>query len=261
MTPDCSESLVGRPDEKLHAARCCRPALDKQLEGLTHLPKFLMGTASVAAFTKVVKGGLSFMRGFVRDEIKAIASFEPFYAYFRNPYSWAVFDGDLRRFSRLIAGTLEEGPRRLDTSPTAESLRKLVEGSDGFVAVDIETAPIGQDKPWTGKSPTQAALRSIGFGTETEALSFMWSDADSALQLESASVLRDPNITKVFHNGPFFDITVLERYGMTVVNWEDTRDLRAALSATSELSLRYVTSNYCDYIAWKEQEGDTEDTK
>lgn len=252
----CKPGPMDGPDQRAQAAKCCKPALMHQVSSHLDKPKLLMGTTATASFTKVVKGGVDAMRGFVRPEINGIVTWGPAYAYFTNPYVWGDFEGDVRRFARLISGQLESPPKHLNTRPTAMALRTLVKHSGGTVAIDIETAPVDTSKPWTGKDPTQAILRSIGFGTETEALSFMWEDADHELQSETKRVLSDPLVTKVLHNGYFFDLRVLRRYGMETVNVEDTRDMRCALSATSGLSLRYVTSIYSDFSAWKEAEDD-----
>jgi DNA polymerase I-like protein with 3'-5' exonuclease and polymerase domains len=52
---------------------------------------------------------------------------------------------------------------------------------------------------------------------------------------------------------------VLHRFGVEVVNYEDTRDARRALVSTSNLKLAYLGSIYTDYHAWKE--GDSDDEK
>lgn len=68
--------------------------------------------------------------------------------------------------------------------------------------------------------------------------------------------MSDASLAKVFHNGPWFDLRVMAREGIPVTNWQDTRDLRRALSATSRLSLRYLGSLYCDISNWKDEEED-----
>lgn len=192
------------------------------------------------------------MRGFVRSDINAIITWAPSYAYFTNPYEWSVFDVDLKRYSRLLGNGLEPNPRQINVAPSAEDLVSLVRGSGGAIAVDIETLPCHPDQPWTGKDPTKAVLRSVQFGNEEEAISFLWEDATHELQQATKEVLENQDIVKVFHNGYFFDIRILRRYGMSTVNVEDTRDMRCALSATSQLSLRYVASLYTDLIPFKE---------
>lgn len=72
-------------------------------------------------------------------------------------------------------------------------------------------------------------------------------------------VLLNEAITKIFHNGPWFDVRVLRRYGLRVRNFVDTRDSRRALSSTSPLRLGYLASLYDDTTPWKE--ADEEDSK
>ena len=73
--------------------------------------------------------------------------------------------------------------------------------------------------------------------------------------IEGMHMLLDAELVKVYHNGPWFDLRVLDRYGLNTANWEDTRDLRRAISSTSRLSLGYLGSLYCDIPAWKLDDG------
>lgn len=181
-----------------------------------------------------------------------IASWTPQFAMFVAPYEWGSFSADINRFGRLLKGTLEAPPERILTKPTAADLRRLVASSE-FLACDIETAPETPQEGWTGKDPTRARLKSIGFGNTKIALSHWW-QGGKLVEQEIAKVLRDPKILKVFHNGAWFDIRVLARYGLDIQNWEDTRDLRRAQSATSRLSLRHLGSLCTDFAPWKEED-------
>lgn len=246
----CKPTLGAGPDARVKAAQSCKPALEAQLEGIEHLPKFLMGTAAASSFMRIVKGGVDFMRGFVRKETNAIISWHPTYAFFRNPYQWAVFDDDLRRFKRLIEGRLENQETNIITEPTCADLKNLTK--QGWVAVDIETSPVSDAEPWTGLDATQAALRSIQFGDEKNAVSFLWSWASAELRETVREILANKNITKVWCNGFWFDLRVLKRYNLESINNEDLRDMRCALSATAELSLRNMASQYTDLLPFKE---------
>lgn len=127
-----------------------------------------------------------------------------------------------------------------------------------MVGCDIETAPCDYKQPWSGKDPTRARLKTIGFGDEEEGISIWWDDASKEVEKEVREILADESITKVFFNGEWFDIPVLHRYEMPVRRWEDLRSLRRALSSTSSLSLRYVVSAYIDAHPWKEAEGESD---
>lgn len=76
------------------------------------------------------------------------------------------------------------------------------------------------------------------------------------LKAECKKWFANPNVVKVTHNGPWFDHRVLRRYGMPVVRWEDTRDMRMATSPTSPLGLGYLASIFDDTNPWKEDEAD-----
>lgn len=120
-----------------------------------------------------------------------------------------------------------------------------------FVACDIETAPETREQSWTGKDPTRALLRTVGFGTPTVGLSYKWG-TDEKVEAEIKRLLENPSIPKIFHNGDWFDLRVLGRYGMDTCNYEDTRDMRRTLSSVSALSLRHLASIYTDFPAWKD---------
>lgn len=211
-----------------------------------------------------------------------IISWHPTFAFFRAPYEWGAFSADIKRFGRLVRGELEHGPQ-IETFPASDRLyyddpnqpsgsattlarllsRLSVPGvctgaqgtSNSYVAVDIETGASDPAKPWTGKSPTYAAIKTIAFGTPDYGISLEFPlspDSYSAVR----RILLDPLILKVFQNGPYFDIPILKRYGFEVVNYIDTRDMRRCLSSTSRLSLAYMASLYCDFPPWKATEDD-----
>jgi len=200
----------------------------------------------------------------------SIYTFNPVYALFHNPYEAGTFEADIARFSRLIHGTLRPLPevwpyipkKKGEVArgrPTIAQLRAMVETSK-WVSVDIETAPETSREPWTGKDPTRARLKIIGFGRPDLGLSYDWETLTGKGKAYIKWVLGSNDIVKVLHNGEWFDNRVLRRYGMPVRNWVDTRDLRRSLSNTSRLSLRYNTSIYTDAFNWKD-DGDEGDAK
>src|SRR5690606_6252188 len=89
-------------------------------------------------------------------------------------------------------------------------------------------------------------------------VSHWWTDGRKRVEREIKRILEDPNIVKVFHNGDWFDLRVLQRYGIRVRNVFDTRDARRALSSTSILKLSNLASLYNDAHEWKENEEDVE---
>lgn len=236
------------------AVLCCRGAFRAQMKKLDpKLPAVAMGKWAGFALTGRDRGtGNS--RGFLQEAEgrPLIMSWHPTYAFFRNPYEAGAFEVDLDRFARLVRDELQPPPSALITDPTVEDIRRVVE--DGWVAVDIETSPArGDEDGHTGKNPTRARLRSIGLGNQRWGLAYYYRDRNAAVEKAIAEVLGDPNIMKVGHNFLWFDRRVLRRYGLKVKNLVDTRDMRRALSATSRLSLAYVTSLYADMTNWKEE--------
>lgn len=187
---------------------------------------------------------------------RTIATWHPTYAFFHNPFEWGSFRVDLDRFARLLRGQIAKPPKRLVTNPTKADLVAL--RREGLtLAVDIETRPCAHNRPWTGKDPTQAKLKSIGIGNIHWGISFLWSDREPGLTRELADILRHD--TTVWQNGPWFDHRVLRRYGFRVEKWEDCRDARRAVSSTSRLNLAHLASLYDDCGPWKE--GDEGDAK
>lgn len=148
-----------------------------------------------------------------------MVTWHPTFAIFYNPYEWAAFLIDLDRFKRLIIGKLRPGPRVLLIHPTARDVHQLTGEAlqpGGFVSVDIETGPDRRDRPWTGKDPMRAVLRTLGLGGPEWGLSFMWEGASESLLKPVRKLLADPTIIKVFQNGFFFDLPVMRRYGLEV---------------------------------------------
>lgn len=184
-----------------------------------------------------------------------INTHDPATAFFSNPYEAANFRIDVDRFARMVRGQLEPGPRKIVTRASHHELANLVRQRQPL-SCDIETKPDNREQPWTGKDVMRCRLKTIGFGTCDEAISFLWDDADTTLRDMVAEVLYDPAVKKVFHNGPWFDVPVLLRYGMKCIGYDDTRDMRRALSATSKLSLRYLASIYTDMPNWKDANDD-----
>lgn len=180
----------------------------------------------------------------------------PSTAFFGLPREGGTFVEDVKRWGRMMRGSLGPDLENAKPNGTVEDFAALMQqGVAGIpLAVDIETAPAERSRPWTGKDPTQARMKTIAIGTTTGGVSAYWPNIDPAIKRQIYEILVHPHIVKVFHNGFWFDLRVLAREGMPVVNCEDTRDLRRALSSTSRLSLRYLGSLYSDISNWKDDE-------
>lgn len=185
----------------------------------------------------------------------AIVTYHPTFALFYQPYEAGTFEVDINRFSRLIHGELEEYPKKTKVNATIKDLERLIKFAKknfgGEISLDIETSPESYDIPWTGKDPTRARLKTIGFGCPVYGISFWMKDVTQAELKVLKQTMERADILFVLQNGPWFDLRVLARYGFFVRRWVDTRDLRRALSNTSRLSLGYQTSIYTDMWNWK----------
>ena len=188
-----------------------------------------------------------------------ILSLHPTMALYATPYEAGTFVEDVRRWVRAQRGALGPGLDDVKADATGHEFIQLALDAKlrGIpLAVDIETAPAEGAGPWTGKDPTQARLKTIAFGNIERGLSCRWDGCGDYTRQVVRELLVDTSLVKIFHNGPWFDIRVLARYGMPVNNWHDSRDLRRALSSTSKLSLGYLGSLYCDIPNWKQDEAE-----
>ena len=187
-----------------------------------------------------------------------LLALHPTTAFFGLPREGGTFVEDVARWGRMMRGKLGPDLLNAKANGTAADFERLFStGVSGQpLAVDIETGAASSDEPWTGKDPTRATLKTIAIGTPDGGVSVCWADAPSDVKKWVYDIMVTPQITKVFHNGPWFDLRVMARYGIPVVNWHDTRDMRRALSSTSKLSLRYLGSLYCDISNWKDEEED-----
>ena len=191
-----------------------------------------------------------------------IHALHPNTAFFGLPREGGTFVEDVKRWGRMIRGELGPDLMNAKANGTADDFMKLWrQGLEGVpLAVDIETGAANSDEPWTGLDPTRARLKTIAIGTTEWGVSVCWADAPAKVRTIIQGILMEPSILKVLHNGPWFDLRVLRRYNLPVVTWEDTRDMRRALSSTSKLSLRYLGSLYCDISNWKAEEKAGDDT-
>ena len=246
------------PDNKSYAAvAACKPWRDKALEAknAASLWKLVMGQYAYFGATGNRKG-FKANRGFVDLDAKLTVTWRPETAYFKNPYEWGTFEVDVRRFARAIRGELVPPPQvRIKGVDVNEIYARARQ--EGWVSYDIETMPSSSDKPWTGKDPTQARLRTLGFGWEELGYSFFWNDTSYSQRKIACNLLADPTIVKVGINVVYFDNPVLLREaGVVVKPYFDLRDARRALSSTSKLSLAYQTTLYTDAPAWKAAKDD-----
>lgn len=181
-----------------------------------------------------------------------ITSWNPGFAIFKSPRAWGELKIDLDRFSRAIRDELKPGPSALKIKPRIEDVANVVK--DGFVAVDVEAGPDNPQTPWTAKYPGLARLRCVGLGNTDWGLSHRWTNGSGPVVGAIRNLLSDPKVKKVYQNGIWYDQPLLRRYKLPTVNYDDTRDMRRALSATSRLGLKYLATLYDDVIPWAEED-------
>lgn len=236
------------------ATAACRPLFLAQYRPVSKLPVLAMGKWAGAAVNDGKPISVETGRGFIRQNL--LLTWHPTYAAFYNPWKAGEFVNDLERFKRLQDGTLERAPK-LVIRPSVKDVARLVSQAkkkyDGVVACDIETRAPDGEPDYFGKDPTRAALKTICLATPEFGIAHWWG-SNMAVQRLFIKWLQDKTLLKVFHNGWFFDLRVLARYGIVPAPVRDTRDMRRAVSATSRLSLRYLASIYADFPAWKEDE-------
>lgn len=259
----CVPGDVLKKSDRHKIVHACRPSPTVDLVANPHVPVLLMGTDAIQTYGLDVK--INENRGFLNKDFKSgrpyIITYAATTVMFGNIYMWGTFIEDLRRFGRLIRGNLKPGllPSMVKTHANAADITQFAHSclnanSSAWFAVDIETTAPADNPEW-GKDPTRAFLKTIAFGTPETAISLHWESSDYETKREVLYWLKAEDTAKVFHNGPWFDLRVQERYGLTVNNWEDTRDLRRAISSTSRLSLGYLGSLYCDIPPWKLDDG------
>lgn len=214
------QPLPGATDrEKAKAMKCCRPLFRRQVGPLlkAKAPVLAMGKMAVVRVSKFLGHPEATLsgRGFIRDN-HFIATWHPTYAFFHNPWEAGVFTIDLDRFARMIRGQLRPGPELLLTDPSVADVNRLI-AEKLPIAVDIETAPAkGDESGHTGKMPGLCRLKTVGMGNKKWGLSIWWPTANVFLKTRVRLFLADKGQLKLFHNGYYFDIPVLKRYGMEV---------------------------------------------
>lgn len=237
------------------ATKCCEPLFISQYKPYAKLPTLAMGKWASAAANEGKPITVETGRGFIRSNL--LVTWHPTYAAFYNPWKAGEFVNDLQRFKRMLSGQLEAEPQVI-INPTVQDFISLTQSPHAKthgIACDLETGPAMGRPSHEGKDPYRAVIRTIALGIPDLGIAFWWG-SNSTIQNTIIRILEDPSIVKIFHNGWMFDQPILRRFGVNPVNCRDTRDMRRAVSATSRLSLRFLTSIHSDFAPWKETEDD-----
>lgn len=243
-----------KTDDTMRAAtKACRPLFMSQLEPYKQLPTLAMGKWASAAANEGSPITVETGRGFIRSNL--LVTWHPTYAAFYNPWKAGEFVNDLQRFKRMLSGTLEPEPTviRRGTVQDFTRLAKSDWARTQGLSVDLETRAAPGRPAHEGKDPYRAVIKTIAMGTPDLGVGYWWG-SDHQVQSVITRILEDPELVKVWHNGWMFDQPICERHDVHPVNCRDTRDMRRAVSATSRLSLRFLTSVHTDFGPWKEVE-------
>lgn len=185
-----------------------------------------------------------------------LATYTPGFAIYGQPYEAGTLAVDVQHFGLMLRGQTPKPMTKVIVTKVSDL--EFLTGEEWFTC-DIETGAVHPDQPWTGKDPTQARLKMVGFGTESVGATIIWSTASDAVKARVKWLLETRTKLKSFHNGHWFDIRVLRRYGMKVRRVIDTRDMRRAQSSTSRLSLGFLSSIYDFTNNWKAAEASADD--
>lgn len=245
-----------KTDDTMRAAtKACHPLFMAQYEKYKTLPVLAMGKWASSAVNNLKPITIETGRGFIRDNL--LATWHPTYAAFYNPWKAGEFVNDLQRFKRMLEGKLEPAPTviRRGTVQDFISLASSPWARQVGLSVDLETRAGAGRPAHEGKDPYRAVIKTIALGIPDLGIGYWWG-SDTKVQNVIIRILQDPKLAKVWHNGWMFDQPICIRHGVHPVNCRDTRDMRRAVSATSRLSLRFLTSVHTDFAPWKETEDD-----
>ncbi len=245
------------------AANACRPWMKSIIRKEVRKPLPTLAMGKWAGFLVTGKPrAVGDRRGFIRTEepgqlrrtTPLILTWHPTFALFFNPWEAGNFEADLNRWARAMRGQLQAPPKALVIVPTLGQIKSL--WKEPFITCDIETGAFSPKVPWTGKDPTQARIKVIGLGTKSHGYAMWWAGTDWKIKEEVKKLLASKKLLKVFQNGHWFDIRILRRFGFSINNVADIRDLRRAQVTTSRLSLGYMASIFLDVPDWKDKGGE-----
>jgi len=165
--------------------------------------------------------------------------------------NWALFNYDLLKTARMLRQNAPRAPKYDLWVPHLEMARWAVDRclNSDLVAVDIETT-----------ADLQIACLAVSWDG-VYGVTFPWREEWAALL---QAVLGAAKPRKVFQNWQF-DVTILERNGFSVANWDDTmlmwHALEPALAGSeserkkgkkrTEKSLRFLASVFTEEPYWK----------
>jgi DNA polymerase-1 len=114
---------------------------------------------------------------------------------------------------------------------TVEAYGNIPDGGFGQILQDLQSASIVAVDTETVSLVDKSM---IGLAIAPSPDYAVWFKEDSPLFMSALAILRNPNVTKVFHNSKF-DFDVLEPYGIDETNFEDSEILAYTLNLPQKL--------------------------
>jgi uracil-DNA glycosylase len=230
-------------------------------ELVSHNPNLVICLGNVALWALTGKVGITKLRGTTLSSILTVSDFKllPTYhpaAVLRNYDLRPTVIADLMKAKRESTHAEIRRPQReIWIEPGLDDIKRFIElhiTRCSLLSVDIETS--GTRITCIGFAPTSGVAIVIPFDDERAKDGNYWltgRDENGCWQL-IRSVLEDPSISKLFHNG-LFDISFLWRsMRIKVIGAEhDSMLLSHALQPESLKSLGYLGSIYSDQESWK----------
>lgn len=209
-------------------------------------PRYLVPTIQPAA---LLKGGGRSIQG----------THTPDLAFWNIQYDMGKIDGfargkDLRL--KLVTKTEWQDKRRAD-----DLIREFfVEAQrTKFVALDLETY-VDNPERHNALMAYMAKIKAIGLSTREQAISVLWELLSPWAKELIRTMLRDPTITKAFHNG-LYDRTVCTANHMPIHGpWHDSLLAHHAAFPGMAHNLQSVTTQFYAVKPWKSEFRNSEET-
>jgi DNA polymerase I-like protein with 3'-5' exonuclease and polymerase domains len=250
------------------AVACCRPRLINELKSLLPL-RWILALGDSALMTLLGKPAkiMNTMGGVITRQLddetewNILPAYHPSYLLKLEGAPWRpVAYRHYARAWKLATGTLApwQWPKE-HLEPTADMVAAL----ERILAAK---KPVGFDVETQGDDPREDKVMCLSIANEDEGVSTPWesygnrhgnypglSDYQHGDRIRALvkAILEDPAITKLMHNGQYDRLSV-EKYGLSVLNWQDTMLAHAVLYPTIRHRLNDVACQFTHADRWKD---------
>ena len=247
-----------KDDPILSPVECCRPRLEKELDGHT---KFIaLGKTAMQAVTGItasimaVRGGLMRLEETDRSPFRQVMPTIHPSMVLRSPRWSHVFRNDLMKAGKWFAGRTEWVPPNVAYHPSPSLLRQFLASTDALYTFDIET---------DARECLTARIRCIAIGNEKDVVvcGFLGKDGlarfyppeeEKEVKELLCEFFADESKIKVGHNAGYYDKIVLQsQWGVTTTPILDTMLLHRSVESELPHGLAFVGSMYTDAPSWK----------